>query len=536
MVVRAFFLIKYDQEIQLELKVLTQEIKLVNSLPELEVQISGIRIDSREVENGNLYLALQGTRVDGHDYIQDAVAAGAAVVLGTQPWEDYLGLGVPYFQVGDSRAALASAAAAWYGYPARRLVVIGVTGTDGKTTTANLIFHILKAAGLKAGLISTVNAVIGDRVLDTGFHVTTPEAIDVQYYLSEMVKAGISHIVLEATSHGLAQKRVAACEFDLGVVTNITHEHLDYHGDYQSYLEAKAELFSLISGTCEKPIPVNKVGVLNRDDRSYPALHALLADLGLQEISYGLTSGVDFQADQVSSGPGGIGFKILREEEEQPIYTHLLGEYNVSNCLAAAAVCRAGLGVDWEVIQAGIRDLDGIPGRMESLDLGQDFLVIVDFAHTPNALKRALLSAREMTAGRVLAVFGSAGLRDKAKRRLMAEVSAELADCTILTAEDPRTEALADILAEMAEGAAAKGGVEGESFWRVEDRGEAIRKALEFARPGDVVLICGKGHEQSMCFGATEYPWDDRLAAKAALAEYLGQEGPEMPVLPTSPG
>jgi UDP-N-acetylmuramoyl-L-alanyl-D-glutamate--2,6-diaminopimelate ligase len=409
-----------------------------------------------------------------------------------------------------------------------------VTGTDGKTTTVNYIYSILKVANYKAGLISTVNAIIGDRVLDTGFHVTTPEASDVQFYLSEMVKAGITHVVLEATSHGLAQKRVAACEFDIGVVTNITHEHLDYHGDYQGYLDAKAELFKLVASTEDKSLSVNKVGILNKDDQSYSPLHRLLQDLGLHEISYGLAAEVDFQAIQVHPDSAGIEFSINSDTEGHPFFTHLLGEYNVSNCLAAAAACKTGLGLDWDVIRAGIMNVEQIPGRMESLDLGQDFLVIVDFAHTPNALKRALSSAREMTGGQVIAVFGSAGLRDQEKRRLMAEVSAELADLTILTAEDPRTESLPGILEEMAAGASRKGGIEGETYWRVEDRGQAVREALKMAKKGDVVMICGKGHEQSMCFGEIEYPWDDRLAARAALAEFLGEEGPEMPFLPTS--
>ena len=519
----------------MQLKELCREVSLLNTLPEPAVEISGIRIDSREVQGGDFYIALEGTRVDGHDYIPDAVAAGAAGVLGTQPWTAYTDLEVPYLQVTDAREGLAKLAATWYGYPARKLVMIGVTGTDGKTTTVNLIYQILRAANLKAGLISTVNAVIGDRVLDTGFHVTTPEAMDVQYYLSEMVRSGISHVVLEATSHGLAQKRVAACEFDIGVVTNITHEHLDFHGDYQGYLEAKAELFKLISDRADKPLPVNRLGVLNRDDHSYPALNKIFGDMGLREVSYGLEVPVDFLAGEIHSRRDGIQFEITSQEVTYPFFTNLLGDYNVSNCLAAAAACRDGLGLDWDVIQAGIGDLGGIPGRMESLDLGQDFLVIVDFAHTPNALKRALISARELTAGRVIAVFGSAGLRDKEKRRLMAEVSAELADRTILTAEDPRTESLKGILEEMARGVAAKGGVEGENFWRVEDRGEAIRTALEMALEGDVVLICGKGHEQSMCFGEIEYPWDDRVATQAALSDTLDQAGPEMPRLPTSP-
>lgn len=520
----------------MELKDLFQEIKTLNTLPEPAIQIAGIRIDSRDVQRGDLYVALKGTRVDGHKYIPEAAGAGAAGVMGTQPWADYADLDVPYLQVEDSREALADLAAAWHGFPARQLVVIGVTGTDGKTTTANLIYQILRAANLKAGLISTVNAVIGDRVLDTGFHVTTPEAMDVQYYLSEMVKAGISHVVLEATSHGLAQKRVASCEFDIGVVTNITHEHLDFHGDYQGYLEAKGELLRLVSKTADKPLTVNKVGVLNKDDSSYQPLMKVLAEEDLQGISYGLETPADFEARKIQPGRAGIHFEIKEMEETHPLFTKLLGDYNVSNCLAASAACRAGLDLDWDVIRTGIGDLSGIPGRMESLDLGQEFLVIVDFAHTPNALKRALTSARELTAGQVIAVFGSAGLRDREKRRLMAEVSAGLADQTILTAEDPRTESLADILEEMARGAEANGGIEGESYWRIEDRGDAIREALKLAKEGDVVMVCGKGHEQSMCFGEIEYAWDDRVAARAALAEFLGQEGPEMPYLPTSAG
>ena len=516
----------------MELIDLCQSVTILNTLPEAGNRISGIRIDSRDVQDGDLYVALLGTRRDGHDYIVESVAAGAAAVLGTRDEMEYAGLEVPYVQVADARKALAELAAAWYGYPARQLVVIGVTGTDGKTTTVNLIYHILKKAKLKTGLISTVNAVIGDRVLDTGFHVTTPEAMDVQYYLAEMVKADITHVVLEATSHGLAQKRVATCEFDIGVVTNITHEHLDYHGDYQGYLEAKAALFKLIPHSTDKPTQVNQVGILNRDDGSYPQLQAILQELDLREVNYGLGEG-DYQAKSIDLDQAGIRFEINDPAGPQSILTNLLGDYNVSNCLAAAAACREGLGLEWDVIREGIASLSGIPGRMERLDSGQDFLAIVDFAHTPNALKRALISGRELAVGRVIAVFGSAGLRDKEKRRLMAEVSADLADLTILTAEDPRTESLAGILEEMAEGAVEKGGIEGENFWRIPDRGAAIRKGLELAREGDVVLVCGKGHEQSMCFGEIEYPWDDRLATRAALAELLNQEGPEMPQLPT---
>ena len=514
-----------------DLKELFQEIPLLTSIPEQAIQVSGIKLDSREVTPGDLYLAIKGTRVDGHVYIPDAISRGASALVGSDPARDYP---IPYLRVGDTREALAHLAAAWFGFPARQLAVIGVTGTDGKTTTVNLIHHILLAAGLNAGLISTVNAVIGDRILDTGFHVTTPEAMDLQRYLAEMVKAGITHVVLEATSHGLAQKRVEACEFDIGVVTNITHEHLDYHGNYQGYLEAKAELFRLVRSSSAKSVPVKKVAVLNADDLSYPALKDIITQQGLKAVEYGLKDGVDFKAEKIQNRIDGISFDLTNKDTRIHINTALLGKYNVSNCLAAVGACSAGLGLNWESIQQGISDLAGIPGRMERIECGQDYLVMVDFAHTPNALNVALFAAKELTNGRVIAVFGSAGLRDKEKRRLMAEVSTEMADLTVLTAEDPRTESLDVILAEMAQGMLEKGGVEEENFWRVPDRGEAIMFALDLAQPGDVVMVCGKGHEQSMCFGETEYPWDDRTAVLSALENLLGKPGPEMPTLPTS--
>lgn len=528
-----------------DLRELTQEVHLINALPDPSIQPTGIQIDSREINPGNLYLAIQGTKVDGHKYIQAAVSQGAVAVVGSNPWQQYTDLSVPYLQVKDTREALAKLAAAWYGYPARNLVVIGVTGTDGKTTTVNLIHQILIAAGFKAGLISTVNALIGDKILDTGFHVTTPETMDVQSYLAEMVNAGITHVVLEATSHGLAQKRVASCEFDIGVVTNITHEHLDFHGDYRGYLDAKAELFRIVASSKEKTRQIQKLVVLNRDDQSFIPLLKITTELGLSWVDYGKENTIHedgtlnrkkrtpLKAANIQPETEGIHFVIHQAEERIPVQTPLLGEYNVSNCLAAAAVCIEGLGLDWKFVQQGIKNLAGIPGRMQRLDLGQDFLTIVDFAHTPNALRVALSAARVLTSKRVIAVFGSAGLRDREKRRLMAEVSAELADMTILTAEDPRTESLKGILEEMAVGVRSKGGLEGEDFWRVPDRGEAIRFALGLAQTGDVVMVCGKGHEQSMCFEETEYPWDDSTATMSALADLLKIEGPAMPLLPT---
>ncbi len=512
----------------------------MNRLPELffdipseihkpcpDIPITGITLDSRQVKRGDLFFALTGGNVDGHQFIGDAIRRGAAAVVGSRPLSGYP---IPYLQVKNARRSLGWISAAFYDHPARKLVVIGVTGTDGKTTTCNLIHRILLAAGLKAGMISTVNAVIGNEVLDTGFHVTTPEAPFIQDYLSRMVSAGLTHVVLEATSHGLFQERVAGCEFDVGVVTNITHEHLDYHGSYDAYLKAKGLLFDSLKKTAIKPTGNPRVAVLNRDDQSFAYLSSIKVG---RRVTYGCQPGVDVMGTSINFTPTSINFTATTRDSSMEINCHLAGAYNVSNCLAAIGATNLALGIPASAVVEGIASLEGIPGRMERIDLGQPFTAIVDFAHTPNALKVALEALRPMTKGRLIAVFGSAGLRDQQKRRMMSETSASLADISILTAEDPRTENLEDILAEMAEGAVLKGGVEGKTFFRVPDRGAAIRKAVDMAKKGDIVVACGKGHEQSMCFGETEYPWDDRAAMRAALSELIGIEGIKMPYLPT---
>ena len=492
-----------------------------------DISITGIAIDSRVVQPGDLFVAIQGGTVDGHDYIPTAIDRGAVAVVGQM---DMKSLPVPYIRVESPRQSLTYLAASFYDWPGRKLTMIGVTGTDGKTTVSNLIYHILVAAGLKTGMISTVNAVIGDEVLDTGFHVTTPDAHDVQHYLARMVDAGLTHVILETTSHGWAQHRVDACEFDIGVVTNITHEHLDEHSSYENYRAAKARLFRNLEKTLPKLQGNPRLAVINRDDQSFEFLNDFVK---VNKVAYGMGENATVRAFDVTYSPEGMQFTANIDELPVTIKVKLLGEYNVYNCMAALSAAVVGLGIDPITAAQGIANLPGIPGRMERIDMGQEFTAMVDFAHTPNALKVTLEAARQMTEGRVIAVFGSAGLRDKEKRRMMAEISAELADLTVLTAEDPRTESLDGILGEMAAGARAKGGSEGETFWRVPDRGEAINFALQLARPGDIVLACGKGHEQSMCFGAREYLWDDRTAMRAALAEYLGIDGPEMPYLPT---
>lgn len=496
--------------------------------PRQNALIRGLTLDSRQVQPGFLFIAVPGTRLDGHDFIPQALERGAVAVVGTRALE----LPVPYARVENARRAVAHLAAAFYGYPGLRMTVVGVTGTDGKTTTSTLIWHILRTAGHKAGLISTIHAHLGSQQVPTGLHVTTPDALTVQRFLAQMVENGLTHAVLEATSHGLDQHRVDAVGFDVAVITNITHEHLDYHGSYQAYRAAKARLLHLLAEMPPKPQGSPRVAVLNRDQEEL--FSYLIRQAPGPVISFGLHPQAQVRAENVKSTSQALRFTLVGPDFRLPVESPLVGEYNVYNILAAVAATVVVLGVAPETAQRAIATLQGLPGRMERIDMGQEFTAIVDFAHTPVALERALKAARRWTQGRVIAVFGSAGLRDRAKRRMMAEISAQLADITILTAEDPRTESLEAILEEMMTGARARGGVEGRNVFRVPDRGDAIRLAVRLARPGDTVLVCGKGHEQSMCFGETEYPWDDRVALRAALAELLGVPGPEMPYLPTS--
>ena len=515
-----------------------------------DTPINKIAFDTRKIEQNDLFLAFSGEYFDGHDYIDKAIERGAGAIVGER---EITNLPVPYIQVENARQTLAHLAAAYYDYPARHLIMVGITGTDGKTTTANYLYQILRTAGLKVGMISTVNAIIGDDILDTGFHVTTPDALDTQRYLAQMRDANLTHVILETTSHGWAQYRVDACDFDIGIITNITHEHLDYHGSFEAYRTAKGRLFESLGGIGDSKQGVPPLAILNRDDDSFDYLSRLAR---APVLAYAVDTFAAIRAVDIRYLPNGIEFAIVgknpRSEGSSPYAlqagrlkpspqgdfeiktkTTLVGSYNISNALAAFSAAVYGLGINLEIAAKGISALEAIPGRMEQIDLGQNFTVIVDFAHTPNALKSAIQSVREMTEGRVIALLGSAGLRDKEKRRLMAEISAEWADLTVLTAEDPRTESLGGILSQMARGAVDKGGTENETFWRVEDRGEAIVFALNLAHPSDIVLICGKGHEQSMCFGETEYAWDDRIATRAALTQFMGVAGPEMPYLPT---
>jgi len=364
----------------------------------------------------------------------------------------------------------------WYGFPARDLKVIGVTGTDGKTTTASLIYHILKNSGEKAALISTVGAYIADKHYDVGFHVTNPASFPLQKYIKKAKDLGVKYLVLEVTSHGLDQNRVWGIPFKIGVLTNITHEHLDYHKTYEEYMNTKLKL---LAGS--------RWRIVNKDDNSYS-----LIKFRNNIITYSL---VDQSTD--------INLKNF------PFKTNLIGEFNKSNCLAAVAACRL-LNIDDEKIRKALVDFKPPKGRLEVV-YDKEFKVIIDFAHTPNSFAKVLPEVKKITISRLIHVFGSAGLRDASKRSKMGQVSAKYANIIILTAEDPRVEKIAAINTQI------KSGINIKDLIEIDNRKEAIEAAIKMAKRGDTVILTGKAHEKSINYGRGEEPWDEFETVKKAL-------------------
>ncbi|MEL6308085.1 MAG: UDP-N-acetylmuramoyl-L-alanyl-D-glutamate--2,6-diaminopimelate ligase [Chloroflexota bacterium] len=474
--------------------------------------------DSRYVEAGGVFVARKGLNSDGHDYIETAIERGAVAIIG----EYAIDLKVPYVQVNDAQQLLGQLAASYYDFPSRDLVVVGVTGTNGKTSTTHIVHNVLReATDNQAGYISTLGAYLGGGTADTGLHVTTPTAPEIQQYLAQMRDAGLTHVVLEMTSHGLEQGRLVGVDIDVAIITNLTHEHLDFHGSFEAYRAAKGIMFDMLAKSHHKD-GVPKIGITNADDANFDYYHAFEAD---KRVSYSIKNDADFTARKIEYAPDATHFFLGRRKYS----LSLVGEFNVYNALATIAAADS-MGIDNKYIKRGISKMDSVSGRMERIDEGQSFVALVDFAHTPDALEKALHAARTMLTpdNKLIAVFGSAGLRDVQKRFLMAEISIKLADMTVLTAEDPRTESLDSILNMMAEGSIAAGGKEGVDFIRVADRGQAIYEACQMAQPGDLVIACGKGHEQSMCFGVIEHPWDDRDAMRVAL------QGKPLLTLPTA--
>lgn len=395
---------------------------------------------------------------------------------------------------------IAFLAVTFYRAPGKKMTVIGVTGTDGKTTTTHLIYEILKSAGKKVSMISTIAAIINDQEYDTGFHVTTPSPWVLQKFMKIAQKGGSEYFVLEVTSHALDQYRVHGTSIDIGVMTIISHEHLDYHGNLEEYRETKAKLLAGV-----------KYSVLNKDDKNYKFFKKKASG---KVIAYAVDQLADYTPASTKIKPS------------------LLGRYNLYNCLAAAAATSI-LNINEKTIRKAIAQFKGIRGRMEEVKNKRGFKIYIDFAHKPNALMQVLKTARKLTKRKLIVVFGCAGLRDRLKRSMMGEIAASLSDYVILTAEDPRIEDVREIIKEISAGCLKKKIKEGDKrdkkmaflkeggkfFWRIPDRQEAINFVIRnLAKRGDLVLLCGKGHEKSMCYGKTEYPWDERKAVEKALS------------------
>ena len=483
-----------------------------------DVSISAVCHDSRRVAPGALFVAVAGFRVDGHDYIGEAVAGGAAAVVvqadRRMKWQAVVDGGrLPAIVVPDSRRALAALAAAFHGHPGRRLRVVGVTGTDGKTTTIHLISTLLEAAGYRTGLLSTVHSKVGDRLSANEYRFTTPEAPQVQALLAEMVTAGVDYAILESTSHGLALHRLDGCEYDVAVVTNVTADHLDFHRSRGEYLAAKGRLFAMLDRSADKG--VEKVAVLNADE---PAAAYFRGLTQARVVTYAVQEAADIQAIDVSPIEWGSRFRLRAEGNEVEVALGLPGLFNVYNGLAAAAVALSQ-GMSLAAVRDALASFPGLPGRLERIDGGQPFTVVVDFAHAPEALRRALAFLREHCRGRLIVVFGCIGEREKPRRAGMGLAAAELADFAVLTNDNPFREDPEAILAEIAQGLEKAGRHEGHHFVRIPDRREAIAHALAMAVEGDIVLLAGKGHEQSIIIGDAVIPWDDRRVARELLRD-----------------
>ncbi len=464
-----------------------------------DVEVSGLAYDSRCVKPGDVFVAVRGFHRDGLDFAGEAVERGAAAIVAERGAE---GLEVPQVLVGNCRAALAVLADAFYGHPTGDLKLIGITGTNGKTTASFLAESILRKAGLKTGLIGTVECRVGDEVRPVVR--TTPEAPDLQRTFREMVDRGVEAAVIEVSSHALDLHRVDGCEFDVGVFTNLSRDHLDYHRSLESYFGAKKSLFER----------EGIFGVINADDEFGARI---IEDMGRDCLSYGIKGKVDLYAVNISADASGSRFTAVGPFGEFEVGLKLPGSFNVYNALAAIGAALA-LDLPKEAMVEGLESVTGVPGRFERIDAGQDGTVIVDYAHTPDGLEKALSAARELSERRVICVFGCGGDRDRTKRPLMGEVAARLADHTVVTSDNPRSEEPASIIEEIERGIR---GVPGASYEIVEDRREAIKRAIAGAGKGDVVLIAGKGHETGQIFADKVIPFDDRRVAEEVAKELL---------------
>jgi UDP-N-acetylmuramoyl-L-alanyl-D-glutamate--2,6-diaminopimelate ligase len=482
--------------------------------------VRGVTFDSRRVTPGAVFVAIPGEHSDGHAFVAAAVARGGAALVVERPVD---APGVPQLVVDRCRAALATAAAWWYGDPSHDLAVVGVTGTDGKTTTAFLATAVLEAGGMSTGLLTTAELQVGGLRGANPEHVTTPQATRLQKTLRAMAAAGNRAAIVETTSHGLALDRVAGIAYDVAVFTNLTHEHLELHGTFEAYREAKLSLFRMLGRGGPKRtsggfIP-ESTAIVNVDDPSATEFLAAAGESGARVITYGLAAGADVRAANVSDDAGRPRFTATTPRWSGAVALRLVGGFNVLNALAAIAVGEA-FGLDPDKTRAAVEGLAGVPGRMDPVELGQPFRVIVDYAHSPASLGTVLdqlAPGARSAGGGLIAVFGSAGERDVRKRPMMGRIAGERCRLVIVADEDPRGEDREAILGEIGAGAEAAGKVLGRDLLLIADRRRAIETAFEMARPGDVVLLAGKGHEQSIIYPDGPMPWDERTEAVAAL-------------------
>lgn len=479
----------------------------------IDLNIKAIAVDSRSVLPGGLFVAMKGTKVDGHHFIGDAIERGAVAIVTEEPVDKHL-LGeteASFIQVDDSKAALAHLAPSFFEHPANDLHLIGITGTNGKTTTCYLIDSLLHACSLKSGRLSTITYRIGDNEIPATH--TTPGLLDLHELFAKMREAGASHVAMEVSSHALDQGRVAGCNFETMVFTNLTEEHLDYHHSMEAYYQTKKQLCALTKGRC----------LINQDD---PWGKRLLAELTQATWSYGIeANGTENAADifpkQFVFDLNGIVMTVATPIGEIEVKSPLIGRYNVYNVLAAIGV-GLSLGLSGEKIASGIAAMQGVPGRFEKIDMGQDFTVIVDYAHTSDALFRLLQAVAELGPRRIITLFGCGGDRDRGKRPKMAEAAAALSQKVILTSDNPRSESPLAIIREIETGFHHKEASFAEQrvdYEIIPDRGAAIKRAIQMAEPDDVVVIAGKGHETDQQIGSQRFPFDDRKVAREALKE-----------------
>jgi UDP-N-acetylmuramoyl-L-alanyl-D-glutamate--2,6-diaminopimelate ligase len=468
-----------------------------------ELVVSGICHDSRRCTAGSLFVAIRGLQSDGNEFADAARRKGAVAVVSEREARP----GVPWIQVSDARTALAECSAALLGDPARSLALVGVTGTNGKTTTSWLIEAALREAGHRTGLLGTVEYRIAGRSLEAVR--TTPESSDLQALFRQMVDAGCSHAVLEVSSHSLALQRVHGCPFQVAVFTNLTRDHLDFHGDMDAYFAAKRVLF-------ESLLREDGVAVINAEDERAEALTR--ASRG-RVATYAIARPADYRAHELELTLTGSRFRVWGPDGDHAVAIPLIGRFNAMNALAAFAAAHA-LGIAPEVVARGLASVAGVPGRLERVDAGQEFTVIVDYAHTDDALKNLLETVKELRPRRVITVFGCGGDRDRSKRPLMGAVAMRLSDVVVVTSDNPRTEPPESIIEEIQLGMA--GPRRGERHVVV-DRREAISKAVDLAQPGDAVVIAGKGHETYQTIRDRNLPFDDRLVAREALARQLAR-------------